>query len=177
MITIATKSGETHGLSNSHFGDMSWPKVVHGEQLLRQAIDSDVSRGSEDQARFVESLFDILSVDLLPKRKEGEAWDKYVTQMRNSIMIPPVGGLSAQSQSADTMASGNTGVDTPDHNEIKPREFGYGTQKQTVILVDRDGKVMFVERTLYDQEGNRRREAEVEESLNMRLKAGNQKSG
>ena len=29
----------------------------------------------------------------------------------------------------------------------------YGTQKQTVILVDREGKVTFVERTLYDHEG------------------------
>jgi uncharacterized protein with NRDE domain len=153
LITIATKSGETHGLSNSHFGDRSWPKVVRGEDLLKDAIQKDLNGKDPGQDAFIKSLFDILDIDLLPKRKDGEDWDTYVRQMRNSILIPPVGGISAQSQPADSMASGNAGVDTPDHNEVKPREFGYGTQKQTVILIDKEGKVKYIERTLYDENG------------------------
>jgi uncharacterized protein with NRDE domain len=171
VVTIGEKAGETHGLSNSHFGDLSWPKVVRGEALLKEAIQADAQRGGGGEPeKFVESLFDILSVDLLPKRKQGEDWDTYVTQMRNSILIPPVGGISAQSQPADTMASGKTGIDTPDHNNIQVREFGYGTQKQTIILVDKEGSVKFVERTLYDEvgrpveksEGQREFEFEIE---------------
>jgi len=155
LVTIATKSGETHGLSNSYFGDRSWPKVVKGEAMLNAAIDDDQQRESGDQSAFIESLFEILSVDELPKRKQGEDWDVYVRQMRNSIMIPPVGGVSAESKPADTMASGKTGTDTPDHGNVEVHEFGYGTQKQTIILVDREGKVKFVERTLYDEDGNK----------------------
>lgn len=169
LVTIATKSGETHGLSNSHFGDRSWPKVVRGEDLLKQAIEADLQSGGQSQTQFIDSLFEILAVDLLPKREDGEDWDTYVTQMRNSILIPPVGGISAQSQPADKMASGNAGVDTPDHNEIKPREFGYGTQKQTVILVDNDGKVKFVERTLYDQDGRPVKTAEGQREFGYKI--------
>jgi uncharacterized protein with NRDE domain len=46
----------------------------------------------------------------------------------------------------------------------------YGTQKQSVVLVDKEGKVTFFERTLYDQlgkaiakgEGDRTFEFEIE---------------
>jgi uncharacterized protein with NRDE domain len=154
IVTIASKSGETHGLSNSFFGDTSWPKVVYGEDMLNQAIAADVERGADHPSKLIESLFDILSVDKLPKRKQGEDWDTYVRQMRNSILIPPVGGVSADSKAADSMASGKTGVDTPDHGNVQVREFGYGTQKQTVIVASRDGNVSFVEKTLYDEAGN-----------------------
>ena len=34
-------------------------------------------------------------------------------------------------------------------------ESAYGTQKQTVVLVDRMGRATFIERTLYDGEGRR----------------------
>lgn len=175
LTTIATKPGETHGLSNSHFGDMSWPKVVHGEQLLRQAIEADISRsGSQDH--FVQSLFDILSVDALPKRREGEDWDTYVLQMRNSIFIPPVGGPAVDSNPADKLASASrSGYDTPDHAnvEVRTEAGGYGTQKQTVILVDRGGKVKSVERTLYDESGRRMQSNEGEKAYEFEIEGWN----
>lgn len=165
LVSILSKPGETHGLSNSHFGDTSWPKVVHGEKLLKQAIDNSVMQKSNED-NFIDDLFNILSLDTLPKRKTGEDWDTYVRQMRNSILIPPVGGTSVNTKSASEVATGiskvaqtSSGYDTPDHpptnGQVKVGEESYGTQKQTVILVSKEGKVVFVERTLYDPKGMR----------------------
>ena len=156
LTNIATKPRESHGLSNSHFGDQSWPKVVLGERLLEEAIAIDLSTGT-NQDSFIESLFDILSVDKLPQRRQDEDWDQYVYHMRESILIPPTGVDAA---AADRVAAANaqanrSGYDTPDHNkvEVRPEAGGYGTQKQTVILVDQSGHVNYVERTLYNQKG------------------------
>ena len=155
LTHIASQIGETHGLSNSHFGDTSWPKVVHGEKLLDQAIKTHIEHGG-DQEDLIDSLFSILSTDSLPKRRQGEEWNTYVRQMRNSIFIPPVGGEAVQSEPADLVATAaSLGVSTPDHRngEVQVHKSAYGTQKQSVVLVDRSGKVMFVERTLYDESG------------------------
>ncbi|KAF2769670.1 DUF833-domain-containing protein [Teratosphaeria nubilosa] len=149
IVRIATKPGETHGLSNSHFGDMSWPKVVHGEQFLKQAIKADADRAS-DQDRLIASLFDVLSVDTLPRPKSDQPWSEYTRQLRNSILIPPVGGEAVQSKPADKLAAAH-GTATPDHGRVRIGEGVYGTHQQTVILVRKDGRVTFVERTLYGE--------------------------
>lgn len=160
---LATTVGETHGLSNSHFGDTTWPKVVQGEKLLEQAIKANISlTGSQSRAKFIDSLFDVLSVDKLRQREPGEDWDVYVRQMRNSILIPPVKGTTPTSTSEDSHATerlktGVNGTSTPQQTNVADAGAGawYGTQKQTIVLVDRTGHVIFVERTLYDQSGRR----------------------
>lgn len=153
VTRIATKPRETHGLSNSHFGDLTWPKVVHGEQLLRQTISSDVSRGS-DETRLITSLFDILSVDMLPRPRPGQPWEEYTRQLRNSILVPPVGGSQIDHQPADKVAAAG-GTDTPDHGNVVVGQGIYGTHRQTVILVRHDGRVKFVERALYDDDAKK----------------------
>ncbi|PPJ55873.1 hypothetical protein CBER1_03764 [Cercospora berteroae] len=160
---IATHIGETHGLSNSHFGDVTWPKVVHGELRLQQTIKMDVLRGG-DEAKFIEGLFDILCVDTLPNRKETENWDEYVRHMRDSIMIPPAKGELAKQMAgyipASTSLKASAGTTNPPPESSTAQaasgsvaETSYGTSKQTVILVNKQGKVTYVERTLYDQHG------------------------
>ena len=161
LVTIATEPYEVHGLSNSHFGDTSWPKVVLGEQLLEDAIGHDVLNPKEGQSVLIQNLFKILSNDRLPKRQQNEDWDAYVRHMRKSILIPPAGidGATADrvaaAQTKEVQQMSRSGYDTPDHNnvEVRPESGGYGTQKQTVILVDKDGKVKYIERTLYNQNG------------------------
>jgi uncharacterized protein with NRDE domain len=160
LTTIATKPGEIHGLSNSHFGDTSWPKVVLGERLLQEAIAADVDTPASQDV-LIESLFNILSMDKLPKRRQDEDWDAYVYHMRESILIPPTGidnhtaDKVATAQTGQIPKIGRSGYDTPDHSrvEVRPEAGGYGTQKQTVILVDQGGTVKYVERTLYNERG------------------------
>ncbi|KAF2487926.1 NRDE protein-domain-containing protein [Neohortaea acidophila] len=168
LVHIATHPGEAHGLSNSHFGDMSWPKVVHGEQFLRQAIGADVKRGaSSDEAEFVERLFAILSIDTLPERGNGEEWESYALSMRNSIFIPVSGGPSVDGRSGEEVAAADGGDSTKSgpragEADVRIGEGSYGTQKQTVILVSAEGRVLLVERTMYSEDGRLLRDGEGE---------------
>lgn len=151
LTRIAEKPGQVYGLSNSFFGDLTWPKIVHGEQLLRQAVKASVTRG-DSQDRLVESLFDVLSVDTFPKLPEGEDFEVYARQMRNSIFIPRVAGKGVESEDSDGLRSANgDGVANHAGVEVRGGAGGYGTQKQTVVLLDRSGKVTFIEKTLYDE--------------------------
>ncbi|KAM0720943.1 hypothetical protein Q7P37_003228 [Cladosporium fusiforme] len=167
LAQIAAKPGEVQGLSNSHFGDISWPKIVYGEQFLRQAVDSSVSR-HDSQEKFIASLFDVLSVDTFPKLPRGEEFAVYASQMRNSIFIPRVGGEGVRGESSDGLKSAREdGVEGHAGVLVGPGAGGYGTQKQTVVLVHRSGKVTFVERSLYDEharetESERRFEFQIE---------------
>lgn len=143
---IADQPGQVYGLSNSHYGDLSWPKVVHGEQLLKQCIHANVSRNAGKDA-LLASLFDVLSVDTLPKQQKGDDWETYIGQLRNSIFIPLVGGEQLEAEPADAVAASSS---------KKPATAfagSYGTQKQTVLLVDTNGKATFVEKTLYGEKG------------------------
>ncbi|SMQ47713.1 unnamed protein product [Zymoseptoria tritici ST99CH_3D7] len=143
---IGTHLGETHGLSNSHYGDNSWPKVVNGERLLKEAITKNTST-NQSQNEFIASLFEILCVDDIPRRTSDESWDEYVRHMRNSIMIPAGKGAVAEKGLNTNSASGQSDAPLLRSNDA------YGTMKQTVILVQMTGKVVFVERTLYDDDG------------------------
>lgn len=152
LTRIAESPGEVYGLSNSHFGDLTWPKIVHGEQLLRQAVNASVTR-KDSQERFIESLFDVLRVDTFPNLPKGEDFLVYARQMRNSIFIPRVGGRGIENESSDVLRSAKDD-DVSGHArvEVGGGAGGYGTQKQTVVLADRSGKVAFIEKTLYDQD-------------------------
>ncbi|EME88656.1 uncharacterized protein MYCFIDRAFT_35667 [Pseudocercospora fijiensis CIRAD86] len=134
---IATTRHETHGLSNSHYGDKTWPKIVLGETLLSQTIQNS-TKTQQSQPEFLESLFQILSLDTLPKTSD---WNAYVRHMRDSILISPAKGELAERMAGYVPATSVS------------ETAAYGTSKQTVILVDAKGKVTFVERTLFDQEG------------------------
>lgn len=149
LVRVATKPGEVQGLSNSHFGDLSWPKIVHGEQLLRQSISSSAAR-QDPEDRLIASLFDVLSVNTFPQVPKGEDFNVYARQMRNSIFIPHVGGEGVENETSNGLRSASENCDS-EHARVEVGKPGYGTQKQTVVLVSREGRVKFIERTLYDE--------------------------
>jgi uncharacterized protein with NRDE domain len=132
---LCKEPGETHALSNSHYGDMTWPKVVHGEQMVEDGVKESYAR-KETKEQLIERLLDVLSVDTLPRQKTGEEWDIYLNQLRNSVFVPPIGN------------------DKPNGTVIiNPTSGVYGTQKQSIILVDKKGRTTFFERTLVDANG------------------------
>lgn len=144
---IATGPNMTHGLSNSHYGDRTWPKVTLGEQLLDQVIKDSIGEKASE-AQLIEKLFGILSTDDMPARKAHESWEAYMFHLRKSIFIPAFGLGADPRKPADEIAAARD-----DETLTEPESTAYGTQRQTVILVDRQGRVVFVERSLFDQMG------------------------
>jgi len=148
---LCQQQGETHALSNSHYGDRSWPKVVHAEQMVEDAAKKSYA-SKESKEALIDRLLEILSVDTLPRQKVGEEWDIYLNQLRNSIFVPAIGNdkLAARKDADEVRAANGT---PNGMTVVDPTSGVYGTQKQTIILVDRLGKVTFLERTLSDDDG------------------------
>ncbi|KAI4151027.1 MAG: hypothetical protein LQ340_003739 [Diploschistes diacapsis] len=144
---IGKDKAETVGLSNATFGDRSWDKVAGGEQRMQELLKNS----QETQAKkeeIIEGLLRLLSIDTLPKHEEGECWISRVRQLRRSIFIPRVGHEDGTEAQAIAAADHDAKV-----TEEKATSGAYGTQKQTVVLVDQEGLITFVEKSLYDEEG------------------------
>lgn len=152
---IAESRGETIGLSNAAYGDGTWGKVLNGKKLMNAAIAESVAR-KESAAKFVEEMMRVLSVDTLPKRETGQVWESYVKELRHSIFIPKIAGEGMDEMSADEVAAASSknlviGINMDSQRKLNDGLSGlYGTQTQTVILVDHEGQVTFTERSIYD---------------------------
>lgn len=140
---LARKRWVTEGLSNAAFGDKSWPKVTDGEKLMKSAIDESVAR-KDTKAEFIKEMMRLLSIDTLPKRQEGQTLEAYGKELRMSIFIPKLGGEGTDGMKAGAVAAARS------DQQVQGLSIAYGTQKQTVLLVDHQGQVTFVERSLYD---------------------------
>lgn len=151
---------QTVGLSNTHFGDRSWPKVIDGEVGLLTAIRENIrTEGTEDE--LIKSLQELLSKDYLTRDgfEPERGLERHILELRKTILVPPLGTKEVQSIPADEIAAANKDgpalfVDPGDEIQ-KVKQFGasgiYATQKQTVVLVDQNDRVRFVEKTLFDE--------------------------
>lgn len=164
---IARARGETVGLSNAAWDSpVEWPKVTKGKALLDKVVAEAVAgRLSED--RLQEQLFGVLDTDDLPKSPDM-TFEDYFKVLQESIFIPLVGNkehkdamVEAAAKAAANghadyalkkTANGSDAVQQPE----TPQGFStgmYGTQRQTVMLVDWDGNVTYTERALFDADG------------------------
>lgn len=169
---IADKRGEVYGLSNTSFLDpQTWPKVRMGKEKVLDVVKEAVESGLGEQ-ELVDMLFGVLDSDTLPPQK-GEDFEEYIYQLRHSIFIPAIGHKTVPKvPKADAIASANTKVvangikecedseeelkqeEAPDPEQNPGMTGIYGTQRQTIILVDWEGNVTFRERSLWDAKGN-----------------------
>ena len=153
---IASTRGETVGLSNTFLKDRTWPKIINGEILMKSAIDAHVAAyhehennqnkeeidSKEKENDLIQRLFSVLSTDTMPRLSNTEPIkEQYMSQLKESIFIPLLGDRAKFEAEADQLAKMG----------LEGYTSGlYGTQKQTVLLVDHDGRVKYVERSLYD---------------------------
>ncbi|MCJ1281266.1 hypothetical protein MMC26_000584 [Xylographa opegraphella] len=153
---VATETGQTIGLSNAAFSDRSWPKVLTGEKLMEAAIAKAVSEDfNEDQ--LIQEMLALLSRDTLPRSEQSEkeeSWVSILKYLRLSIFIPLVTGQTAESATADELAAAKN------ESQITvncPESGMYGTQQQSVILLDHDGQCTFFERSVYGESDSKDR--------------------
>jgi uncharacterized protein with NRDE domain len=160
--------GQVCALSNTCFEDENrWPKLENGKRMVRDIIDEVVRRGlGEDE--LVERLYGVLDNDTLP-RHASMSLECYVAELKNSIFIPPIGDAKHCREMAEAQAKGKGRWATDDQKAaeeamaaegpVDPSNLGfetgmYGTQRQTIILVDWEGRVSYRERALFDANGN-----------------------
>lgn len=167
---VAASRGEVYGLSNTSYDDpVTWPKVKSGKEKVLGVVEEVVRNGSGEE-ELIKKLFAVLDIDTLPKKDEAQDFEEYIYQLRKSIFIPTIGHAVPPSEvpKADEIAAAVTKVSssseepaakvkeeqrpTPDSNNVISGV--YGTQRQTIILVDWQGRVTFIERSLFDGAGN-----------------------
>ncbi|KAE8353696.1 DUF833-domain-containing protein [Aspergillus coremiiformis] len=154
---LTTEKGQTTGLSNTHFDNRSWPKIIDGEKLMIEAIKAHVDTG-EDEDGLIDRLLGLLSRNTLPKLSDDATAEDYLPHFRKSIFIPLVGTKDERAKRIEGVAAAcvedktTTGAKQDDELAQSYLHGAYGTQKQTVILVNKDGRVRYFERTLYDNE-------------------------
>lgn len=143
IVTVMREGGtetppekKTYALSNSLFGD-PWPKTRLGTKLLDQLIESHKDETTthvgkqEKREALLEGLFRVLSTNTLELPIRG------AEDLANSIFIPEL--------VADPRLQGQV----------------YGTRQQTVILLDHDGRLEIVERTI--KAGTQTQKTEIRE--------------
>jgi len=162
----------TVGLSNAAFSDRTWNKVLLGEELMLNTIRHNIENDeSEDQ--LIHRFLDLLSHETLPRegKPDGAGLEAYIPDLRHSIYVPTIGRREMHLPDDEVAAArlhekvDVVGFNTPVRNNSpsvnpskKARQLGvtglYGTQKQTVILADKDFNVRFFERTLFNEDSN-----------------------
>ena len=140
-VKIVKTVGDTVALSNAAFGDRTWKKVTKGEDLLRELVDRAASeKWTRDE--LVEKLFRLLDTDDMPPAGPEVSQAERMTQLRDSIFVPVLGERNQEPE------KGNDAEKTLAKLALTG---AYGTQQQTVILVDHHQNITYVERTLLDR--------------------------
>jgi uncharacterized protein with NRDE domain len=158
---IAGDVVQTVGLSNAAFTNRTWEKVLKGEELTADAIRESVTAG-ETEDQLVQRFLDVLSTDTLPRSVslEDGGLGAYISELRKTIFVPPLGRRSKAGLDSDKLRSASTAEETVQIiNSESKAELGvdgiYATQKQSIVLVDKQMNVRFFERTLWDGNSNK----------------------
>lgn len=178
---VGGERGQVAALSNAVYGEgEEWPKLQNGKELLSEAVREAVE-GGDDEEGLVERLFGVLDTDTLPI-DPGASISDAVPVLRQSIFIPPIGDESHMREMEERRARGKTGWPAADSTPVETEGSAaetaadsmgfatglYGTQRQTVVLVDWEGNVTFRERALFDGNGNAVARGEGDEVVRFR---------
>ncbi|CAK7206572.1 hypothetical protein SEUCBS139899_009368 [Sporothrix eucalyptigena] len=138
-----------------------------------KAIKDLAAAGVSDPDALRNALFGILDRDTLPQRPDL-SFEEQIPLLKHSVFIPAIGDEAHRLAMEKAVAGGprlplasvddtlvGTEADAELASEERPDQQAqgfmtglYGTQRQTVILVDWDGNVDFTERALWDANGN-----------------------
>ncbi|KAL2266008.1 hypothetical protein VTJ83DRAFT_5360 [Remersonia thermophila] len=184
---ICGRRGAAVGLSNATFLTAAdeqagvgsvWPKIRDGRDMLRRAVAEETTEDG-----LVAALFKILDDDRFPPDHAMDV-EEGIHHVQDSIFIPAFGGEERQREMREARRRGGgeqqaggrpakdrvAGVPPPPGSPPVAFQAGlYGTQRQTVILVDWDGNVRYTERALYDRYGNSIPRGEADETFRFKI--------
>ncbi|KAI1429673.1 NRDE protein-domain-containing protein [Xylaria sp. FL1777] len=164
---IAADRGVTYGLSNTVYVEPpAWPKIKKGRQLLEEAVQEAIEKDLNEE-QLLDRLFTVLEDDTMPLRP-GMSMQDHMDVLRQSIFVPAFGDDEAWKDMADAAEKGrskapfdavegesDSDTQLPADPHVNFMKGAYGTQRQTLILVDWEGNVTYKERALWDAHGNR----------------------
>ena len=169
---ICGERGSVYGLSNATYvpaGEQGeeelWPKIRRGSEMLTETVNR-LSGDNASEDELSEALYQILDEDKFPSNHTMDL-EEGIPFLKHSIFIPAFGGKEHQDEMQEARARGRVvpsekgpGAEElvlagrPDDNPNGFQTGLYGTQRQTLILVDWDGNVTYKERSLWDSNGN-----------------------
>ncbi|RKU43052.1 hypothetical protein DL546_006196 [Coniochaeta pulveracea] len=161
---IGTERHRAYGLSNTSYHDpVAWPKVENGKRLLTEAVKKAVNERLDEDG-LMDELFKVLDTDTLPVGPDM-GFEDYIPVLKESIFVPPIGDehhreamerASRKGKKAELVEAEKDllGEERPTASSQGFDSGMYGTQRQTIILVDWDGNVTFRERALWDAHGD-----------------------
>lgn len=163
---LSSICGQTIGISNSPVTE-PWPKVRKGISSLKSAIEES-SSAHEDESALLQRLVKIMETDSYPRSDEQSHEDIFYN-LRYSVFIPPINVAKILEERAKLKGEKDldenfSSVSTPTISEtakdgmasqpsiVSDNGIHYGTRTNTIILIDNNGHVKYIERTLHDHD-------------------------
>ncbi|KAI1198809.1 NRDE protein-domain-containing protein [Nemania serpens] len=184
---IGGERGTTYGLSNTIYVEPpTWPKIKKGKQLLEAAIQEAVEMALDEEA-LTERLFAVLEDDTMPVRPDMSMQD-HMDALRHSVFVPAFGDTEGWKDMADAVEQGRAkaafdaiedesedDAQLPADPPVNFMKGAYGTQRQTLILVDWEGNVTWKERALWDAHGHRLEKGQGDIVITYKIEEGSQR--
>lgn len=185
---ICGERGSVYGLSNATYvrdedDEPLWPKIEKGSDALAQTVaDAVQSDFTEEELR--DALFKILDKDDFPSNHNMDL-EEGIPLLKHSVFIPAFGGSEHQEEMQEARKSGRPEltedgpageelIGLPDTTVTGFQTGLYGTQRQTVVLIDWEGNVSYTERALWDSNGNPIPRGKSDEKFTFKIEGWNE---
>ncbi|KAI1803326.1 DUF833-domain-containing protein [Daldinia bambusicola] len=161
---IGGERGQTYGLSNAVYAEPAqWEKVNIGKKLTKEAIQEAIDKDMDEEA-LTERLFAVLDHDTLPLEPKM-SFQEHMDALRKSVFIRSFAEDQGWKEMADAADEGRAKAAFDEiEDSSEPEEHrdahsyfmkgAYGTQRQTIVLLDWEGNITYKERALFDSHGN-----------------------